>query len=69
VGDNIHGEREMIAKASVSANLEHKWFISKDVATLLIAFVTYDRPILEYVRLLCLVMHGTYTFSIQQFAA
>ena len=37
-----------VAKAQSRANLIHKCFISKDPTTLIRAFTTYVRPILEY---------------------
>ena len=38
----------MVAKASARANLIFKCFVSRDTATLIKAFKTYVRPILEY---------------------
>ena len=39
---------QMVAKAFVRSNLIHKCFVSRDVSTLVRAFVVYVRPILEY---------------------
>jgi len=38
----------IVAKAHARANLIHKCFISKDTCTLVMAFKTYVRPLLEY---------------------
>jgi len=38
----------IVARASVRANLIHKCFTSKDITTMIRAFVVYVRPLLEY---------------------